>query len=310
MRVLQSLRPLKLYAARIPIPVISKMRSYLNSIEPQLARILVATWNAQREAIKFEELLAAVQAGALNEGMIAEWKLLYSKMVADKLVPLWEAEIEAAAMGVVEAVNKMSIPAEFVFSRQWAWINKYTSTNGSRLITELTADQFAAISGMMRHFLLVEPMPAVNIARFIRANIGLHERWSNAVVNYRAQLLKRDPTMALGKLDKLVQKKADFLLRRRAENIARTETARAWSHAQQDTMRQAMSENLFPGKRIMKRWLTAQDERTCSICADLDGQIEEIDGTYTAKDGVYEATYPADIHPGCRCDEIYYVEEA
>lgn len=76
--------------------------------------------------------------------------------------------------------------------------------------------------------------------------------------------------------------------RARAELIARTETAAAYSRASLLAYEQS-------GVVASVEWLTAEDERTCPVCAPLDGQRAALGDTFAG--GV--AHPPA--HPGCRC---------
>lgn len=74
---------------------------------------------------------------------------------------------------------------------------------------------------------------------------------------------------------------------RRAQMIARTETVRAQHLA---NIQEYRNWNV-PGVRVKAEWVTAQDDRVCSSCASLEGQVFSLD--------VIEGMIPA--HPNCRC---------
>lgn len=101
---------------------------------------------------------------------------------------------------------------------------------------------------------------------------------------------------------------------RRANNIARTESARAQTYADVAAWKQS-------GVVEYKRWYTAQDERVCPYCASMDGQVEKValnffnkgdklEVDYTTGSGKettgtlkfdYDSIKGAPLHSSCRC---------
>lgn len=101
---------------------------------------------------------------------------------------------------------------------------------------------------------------------------------------------------------------------RRADNIARTESARAQTYADIQAWQQS-------GVVVEKRWYTARDERVCRYCAHMDGTIEKVstnffnkgdtlDVEYTGSNGDqkvstlkfdYDGIKGAPLHSSCRC---------
>lgn len=80
----------------------------------------------------------------------------------------------------------------------------------------------------------------------------------------------------------------------RAATIARTETARA-------SVTGRLLAYKASGIRGTKRWLATIDEKTCDICARLNGQEVGIDDNFVDPDGEFEGK-SAPVHPNCRCD--------
>jgi SPP1 gp7 family putative phage head morphogenesis protein len=74
---------------------------------------------------------------------------------------------------------------------------------------------------------------------------------------------------------------------RRAKLIAATETTNAFNVGNLQTYRES-------GVVAMEEWRTAMDERTCPICASLNGKRVPLGGWF---DGRYRPS----AHPGCRC---------
>lgn len=132
------------------------------------------------------------------------------------------------------------------------------------------------------------------VAREIRALIGLTERDALAVGNLQTALLEdgRKPEQ----VERMVARYANRLLRWRAETIARTEIMTAANRGQEALWSQAVADGLLVETDWERVWLTAQDERTCKVCRPLDRKRAPMLG----------GTFPGGIagppaHPRCRC---------
>ena len=79
----------------------------------------------------------------------------------------------------------------------------------------------------------------------------------------------------------------------RAEKIAITEVTRAYATGQRMAGEDLQKE--FPSVKVVKTWLTNNDDRVCEICGPLDGKEVELDQTFDG--GISEP--PA--HVNCRC---------
>src|SRR5207244_4083170 len=99
------------------------------------------------------------------------------------------------------------------------------------------------------------------------------------------------------RIDKLVDNYADRLLRERAETVARTLTIDASAEGQNALWRQAVDEGLLDPQAWLIEFIASEDERTCPICLELDGQRRPLDGTYPGGQG------PPAVHSRCRCSE-------
>lgn len=101
---------------------------------------------------------------------------------------------------------------------------------------------------------------------------------------------------------------------RRADNIARTESARAQTYADVAAWQQS-------GVVVEKRWYTARDERVCPYCSYMDGTVvgvsknffnkgDSLEVDYTTAGGKdttgtlnfgYDSIKGAPLHSSCRC---------
>lgn len=112
----------------------------------------------------------------------------------------------------------------------------------------------------------------------------------------------------IGEISKNISDKFEEINTGRAHTIARTETLSAVS-AGREAKRQEFRKE-FPDKKLMKMWVSAQDDRVRDSHADLDGESVEADAEF--KNGL---RYPRDPSGeaaeviNCRCTDITYDSE-
>ena len=103
---------------------------------------------------------------------------------------------------------------------------------------------------------------------------------------------------------RVAAKKSARYAKYRAEMVARTEAIRAANMGQQLAWETAIDLDLLP-KGTKKIWVATNDDRTCKICAPLDGTpvaiVSDFDLGPLASWGP-QVTLPA--HPNCRCTLI------
>ena len=96
-------------------------------------------------------------------------------------------------------------------------------------------------------------------------------------------------------LDRLSSK----FLRRRANNISRTETIAASNRGQQEFWRQAEQSGLLAKEDAFQVWIATPDDRLCPVCEPMDGQVVGLGASFETGDGDQVLSPPA--HPSCRC---------
>jgi hypothetical protein len=128
-------------------------------------------------------------------------------------------------------------------------------------------------------------------------HIGLTESQMATVERARTRLLAEGKLKGKA-LEKDLDKLRAKLLRERASLIAEHETRMAHALGQR-----AAWEKLFADKKLAggkrhwhKLWIASEDERTCGVCMDLDGQEVPVDSLFD--DSYYS---PPEPHPRCRC---------
>jgi SPP1 gp7 family putative phage head morphogenesis protein len=141
-------------------------------------------------------------------------------------------------------------------------------------------------------------------ARRIKNVVGLHPRWADAVTKFEkdefARLLKRGLKEEVARSQAMdrASRYSDSLKSKRATMIARTEIQIAQNEGRQEGWNQA-AEQGYVDVESQKMWIIAQDERTCDICSELDGEIVPWNETFSSG---HET--PGRVHPNCRCTMV------
>ena len=137
----------------------------------------------------------------------------------------------------------------------------------------------------------------------IKNIVGLHPRWADAVVKFERREVARlvregfKESVARQKSQKSAAAYADRLKSARATMIARTEIQIAQNEGRYEGWKQADQAGIVD-PASQKMWVTALDERTCEICAPLDGEIVPWKGIFSIG---LEAPI---VHPHCRCTMV------
>jgi SPP1 gp7 family putative phage head morphogenesis protein len=140
-------------------------------------------------------------------------------------------------------------------------------------------------------------------AKRIKNIVGLHPKWADAVIKFEKREMAR--LMKLGQKESTARRNsqtrasayADQLQSKRATMIARTEIQIAQNQGRYQGWKQADKAG-FVDPSALKMWVTALDERTCEICAPLDGEIVPWNGLFSIG---LEAPI---VHPNCRCTMV------
>jgi len=147
-----------------------------------------------------------------------------------------------------------------------------------------------------------------SLARQIKMIVPLTDRYAGAVMKRQNMLLDgflkggMDLSEAKDRALSMSETYADKLTASRAQNIARTEVMTAVGQGRLNAWGTMMQQGIMP-QDAQKIWMTAEDERVCPICGDLDGETVPMYSTFST--GVM--TIPA--HNSCRCDVSYLPSE-
>jgi len=284
---------------------------------PSLVRYIGSMWSSQAEAITYNEIAEALSTGELSPATYQQWQEDYTVLVNDVIADAWNDSFLVGFNGVAPAVASMG-GIEFVnVQRRLA---TWASARAGSLIVQLNNTQMQAVRNVLQYFISVDPINPRAAAQYIAPIVGLTEREAAAVLNFRAALQEAGyKGQALLKRTELY---AGRLRRVRSERIARTELAFAHNAAQLESVKESRDLGYYEGETLVKRFLTAQDERVCPRCGPLGGWRQEEGGAFTRSNQAVvglDDNFPADVtkpdsteyvatpplHPNCRCTILY-----
>lgn len=296
--------------------VLRLLRSFLDTNEPELVRVLVNTFRSQGKAITYKELREAILNGTISIDLLNDWMQDYSRFVSKELRPAWEKAMDAAAEEL-----RRKYP-DFYFDPMGDGIRSWAESRSGEFVTNVTQTQIEGIRAVVERAAVLDDMGVDELAQAIRPMVGLTEQ--QAMSNMRYYETLRANGVSQKRAYERSVRYATRQHRKRAYLIARTELATAYNRGAHEATKQAQEEG-FLGECI-KEWCTANDERVCSVCGSLEGTRWGMDA-----DIMYEYTYKRSgitsvrrinhtlsdpeaglhppAHPGCRCG-VKYIEIA
>lgn len=280
----------------------ARLVSFLNKEEPKVARWLVRNWKQEADAITYKEIREALMTGEISLKWLQQWQQDYSRFVTDIMTPTWEKAFVDAGNVIAQDISNYA-GRSFRYTATGRRVEEFIQKRGGVLAKNLTEQQHAAVKELIRHFVVDEPVSAQKFATYLRPVIGLTGKETRAVLNFRDRLLAEG--LSSDKIDIQVKKYAEYLHRARSIRIARTEISYAYNYGEFDAVGKAMDEGYVQGE-ILKVWITAEDERTCPFCSEMDGETIEYNQTFEGLDGEIECP---PLHPNCRCTLGYEVLE-
>lgn len=291
--------------------VLRKLRAFLDATEPSLVRLLVNTWQTQGKAITYKELREAILAGDITIEMIEDWQQDYVRFVTKYMQPAWEMAIATAAGEIARKYP------EWNFDPMGEGVKTWVQNRGAAFVTNSTQAQIDGLRAVVQRAAVLEDLNVDQLARSVRAMVGLTQQQTVANLNYYNNLIKNGASEKRA-LDLSIRYSARQH-RYRGYNIARTELAFAYNQGSYEGTKQAQAAGYMG--QVVKVWNTALDERTCDACGSLEGKEIAMDDDfyYEVKDRsgntiqrrinpkltdqVTGRVPPA--HPSCRCAVEY-----
>jgi hypothetical protein len=262
-------------------------------------KLLVHTWQTQGKAITYKELREAILAGDISSELFEDWQQDYVRFVVEYMQPAWEEAIAAAAAEIEKKYP------EWHFDPMGEGVKEWVKDRGAAFVTNSTQAQIDGLRAVVQRAAVLEDLNVDQLARSVRAMVGLTQQQSVANLRYYNNLIANG-TSEKRALDLSIRYSARQH-RYRGYNIARTELAFAYNQGSYEGTKQAQAAG-YMGE-VVKVWSTAMDERTCKICGSLEGKTIDIDEEFDFKTKL-AATNPGirrtpPAHPSCRCAVEY-----
>lgn len=298
-----------------------------NRLEPKLRKIFLEAVIKAQGIIDLDKLARLILSGNLpvieHEAGVDKWTSVYSPMktsmreaviagarvAADKLgIAMHGGEQGPPSDGGVQPVRPPEPPSGSL-SIRFDLINHHAVTYADKKLPKL-AEVLKENGREMIRGIVAEAVSGKytvqTAAKQIREHIGLTARYSAAVEKLRADLIAQGVTG--DKLEGKVQRYSTQLLNARAKTIARTEIIQAQVAGQRALWHEAVRNGVFDKSAARTQWSTTEDERTCPICAEMDGQEIPFGGEYVHPElghvNVFgDPLVPGSAHPNCRCRE-------
>lgn len=264
-----------------------KMRELTGNVQADFQKEIMKAQEQLAKSVTLRDLREAVDTGETRDvlrkidwdgyqaGMVAAANTYATKLIRD--VVEWE-----------NSNLELGVGFDVVNPHVEAWMRNHT------------ANKVVQISEQTRQAIRTQIIKAhragegaYRAGRRIRSMIGLTERQANAVWNKYWDYIERDYTK--DRAEELAKRYADKHLRYRAERIARTELNTAANEGQHLLHDQAFAEGKLSKRRWGKEWLTAGDDRVCSICLSVEGSVVPYDQNFDI--GVWGPI----AHVLCRC---------
>lgn len=256
-----------------PNKEISALRRYDNiqRVGEKEAQTIVRKWFA----LQFEQVSSGIkQIMKDTTTQLADWDALEEKGKV-----LWKPFVLETVKKAGEAtmlLNNLELTFDYVNADAIATVEGMCV----KLVREVTEETKDAIRSYINHGLMTGK-GSLEVGRKLRPLVGLTERQMMSVANHEESLLKLRPDLSRKEIDRRVGVYERRLHRKRAEMIARTETARARNEGILLAMVQSQV-----GKVRWKAHAGA-----CELCEPMNGEIFTLG----------QATGTLPYHPNCKC---------
>lgn len=175
-------------------------------------------------------------------------------------------------------------------------LRQYMQSHTGKLIEKVTNDMRLTVLDAVQNTFTKGWTPRT-VAEHIKGSIGLDQRRATALANYRTTLESKNQ-FSQDKIDSMVARYSDDLLKQRAMTIGRTETRNATNDSQLSVWREGAQQGFIDKQKAKKVWVV--DGNPCEICEPMDGVAVGIDDVWILDSGD-AVDIPSEAHPNCYC---------
>lgn len=319
-----------------------RLEALLAVQERAIREAFLAAFDRVAASVDRRAVLAALEAG----NAVAALDLLQVR--TDLLAPLAEA-IRGAYVAGGSMIGAGIPPSRAVvgFDGRHPRAERWVRDNAAALVTEIAADQRAAIRAVLLGQLEAGRNPRAIITNLVGrvtpqgrqgGIIGLTSQQAGWVENARQQLEALDPgyfqrarrdarfdglvrrairdgqPLSRLDMDRITRRYQERLLAYRAEVVSRTESISALRAGRHEGIEQGIESGAFRRDQVRVRWSATMDARTRDTHQAMNGQEVKMGAAFTFPSGA-QALFPGDGSLGapasdtvqCRCIAAYAV---
>jgi hypothetical protein len=256
-----------------------------------LRRTFLRAVVAAQNGTPMTRLTERIRAGDIDGAIDAvPWKDLAEPIMRDEVVRVLRDTLEQSGTLAARALPVRGANFSIIDPRPTEWLR----TRSSDLVVEIGTDQRDGLRQTLAEGMRAG-RSALRMAQDVKAQIGLHSRWQEAVANFSTDL---DGKVTAADAARQVARYSAQLTQARAMTIARTEAARASMAGRKEAWAQAEEKGWIDARTATWTWVMVQREHVESDpCPYLDGQTLPY-GQQFLVDGE-PMTPPA--HPNCVC---------
>lgn len=281
-----------------------------DALQPAIRRTFLGAIEELKRQVPIGRITDLLEEGKLTGVLEA---LSEVSLTPQQLAPINDAILQTVTLSAELTTAEFGLDFNLVNERAV----RYARETAGRLIVEIGAETQQAVADIVVVGLREGVAPRQQ-ALLIREVVGLTRRDALAVDRFLKGAIDSGLTRARARDQ--AERMARRLLKRRAENIARTETIRAANMGTQFGWDAAQDAGLLP-PGTQKVWIATEDSRTCPICAVLDGNTVDLGGNFDVSEEATAFTIEGDeivvtatrtmkrpsttrtppAHPSCRC---------
>ncbi len=278
-------------------------------LQPEIRRVFLNAIEVLKKQVPVNQLADLLETGDLTGALEA---LSEVKLTGEQLAPIRDAIHSVTASTAKLTSAELGMDFALVSPRAV----RFAEEQAGRLITGLDSETRTAV----RQIIVQGQREGLNVrnqAKQIRRIVGLTQRDALAVDRFLNASLEAGTRQT--RAFQLADRMSNRLLRRRAENIARTETLNSANSGVRLSMETAQDQGLLPQSAELV-WIVTPDSRLCELCAPLDGVTVSLGDPFQTdvratsfdvqgqKVTVAETvpmetmtTLNPPLHPSCRC---------
>lgn len=286
--------------------------------------------------LSLKKIAERIEAGDL----VGATRILDDALIAAGFVTFNNTIQDALISGATQAQRIASASRiEYAFSVTQSNTARFMETYRANLMREMTNEMKAIVSDVVFREVSAGTNP-IETARRMRDAVGLTKHQEKSVQNFRRYLenldrraLERrlrdarfDPTVARAmregrplnkkQIDKMVKRYRERYVKRRAENIARTESLTLLQSGQDQYWKQLEESGVVQRGQVFKEWINTKDEKT----RHAHRQIPIMNKDGVPRDDVFKSPLGVIRYPGdprasienrinCRCSLFYRIKE-